>query len=127
MITAFVVGEARSRRTIAEAGLPLLGRDAEVAALVEAWHAAQDGVGRFVEVSAEPGMGKSRLLEELLARAGEARAAGAGCTRQRPRTSRFRTLLREALGLEGLDPDDAVAALRRLVDQRAPSLSRGCR
>ena len=54
--------------------------------------------GRFVEVSAEPGMGKSRLLEELLARAGEARVIRAECRLYQAATAYFpfRTLLREA-------------------------------
>jgi class 3 adenylate cyclase/tetratricopeptide (TPR) repeat protein len=44
---------------------PLLGRDHELAALRRAIHDAHDtGTGRVVEIVGEPGLGKSRLLEE---------------------------------------------------------------
>jgi predicted ATPase len=42
---------------------------AELAELIEAWRRAQAGRGQVVIVEGEPGEGKTRLLEELLARA----------------------------------------------------------
>ncbi len=48
------------------AGLtPLVGRDEELALLRRCWHQAQDGAGQVVLLSGEPGIGKSRLVQEL--------------------------------------------------------------
>ncbi len=46
---------------------PFVGRAAELARLGELWSAAVDGQGQVVVVVADPGMGKSRLLEEFAA------------------------------------------------------------
>ncbi len=124
-ITAFTVGQAiGSRTTIAEAGLPLLGRDDELNALQEAWESAQSGRGRIVEITADPGMGKSRLLEEFLSRAGSPNVVRAGCRLYQSGTPYFpfRTILRSVFDLEGLDDAASVAALAELVEQRAPAL-----
>src|SRR4029077_11741140 len=42
---------------------PLVGRDAERELLMRHWSAAKEGHGRAVLISAEPGVGKSRLAE----------------------------------------------------------------
>ncbi len=58
---------AQSRLDIVGAtGLsPLVGRDSEVALLLEHWAHSQDGVGQVVLLRGEAGIGKSRLLEVL--------------------------------------------------------------
>lgn len=48
---------------------PLVGRAVELAQLTGAWQRAQAGRGQVVIVEGEPGEGKTRLLEELVARA----------------------------------------------------------
>ncbi|TMA51527.1 MAG: hypothetical protein E6J80_13380, partial [Deltaproteobacteria bacterium] len=49
-----------------QAGLtPLVGRDLELGLLRERWAQAQDGAGQVVLLSGEPGIGKSRLVQEL--------------------------------------------------------------
>ena len=57
------------------AGLtPLVGRDAELALLLDRWRAAQQGQGQIVLLAGEAGVGKSRLVRELKARvAGDVR------------------------------------------------------
>ena len=59
--------EAHSRFEVAvQAGLtPLVGRDLELGLLQERWAQAQDGAGQVVLLSGEPGIGKSRLVQEL--------------------------------------------------------------
>jgi class 3 adenylate cyclase/predicted ATPase len=47
---------------------PLVGREHEVAMLLERWQLAQEGEGQVVLLSGEPGIGKSRILSELLER-----------------------------------------------------------
>jgi class 3 adenylate cyclase len=47
---------------------PLIGRDEEVELLLRRWAQAKAGNGRVVLISAEPGVGKSRLAEALAER-----------------------------------------------------------
>ena len=49
----------RSRST------PLIGRDEEIELLLRRWEQAKTGDGRIVLISAEPGIGKSRLTEAM--------------------------------------------------------------
>ncbi|MBL8699192.1 MAG: AAA family ATPase [Alphaproteobacteria bacterium] len=67
-----VVGElppSTRFRAVRGAGVrsPFVGRTHELARLGELWSAAVDGHGQVVVVVADPGMGKSRLLEEFAA------------------------------------------------------------
>ena len=47
---------------------PLVGRDEEMELLLRRWAQAKAGNGRVVLISAEPGVGKSRLVEALAGR-----------------------------------------------------------
>jgi class 3 adenylate cyclase/predicted ATPase len=60
---------ARSRLdAVGSAGLtPLIGREQEVALLLERWAQVKDGLGQVVLLSGEAGIGKSRLVEVLKA------------------------------------------------------------
>src|SRR5204862_672735 len=49
--------------------LPLIGRDREMRVLAEGIGATGRGSGSVVEIVGEPGIGKSRLVQELRARA----------------------------------------------------------
>ena len=64
-----VLGEkpSTSRPGVAEnAGLaPLVGRDQEVELLLERWEQAASGEGQAVTLTGEPGIGKSRVVQEL--------------------------------------------------------------
>jgi predicted ATPase/class 3 adenylate cyclase len=54
------------------AGLtPLVGRDREIALLVDCWLQAKAGEGQVVLLSGEPGIGKSRILRALRDRLGD--------------------------------------------------------
>jgi class 3 adenylate cyclase/tetratricopeptide (TPR) repeat protein len=44
---------------------PLVGRDEEVAMLMRRWERARQGEGQLVLIVGEPGLGKSRLVEEF--------------------------------------------------------------
>src|SRR5207302_2031426 len=48
---------------------PLVGRSVELAKLTAAWQRARGGRGQVVIVEGEPGEGKTRLIEELVAHA----------------------------------------------------------
>jgi len=58
---------ARSRlEAVGSAGLtPLVGREQEVALLLERWAQVKDGLGQVVLLSGEAGIGKSRLVQVL--------------------------------------------------------------
>ena len=47
---------------------PLVGREEEIAILVRRWERAREGDGQLVLIVGEPGLGKSRLVEEFHAR-----------------------------------------------------------
>ena len=47
---------------------PLVGRDEEIAMLMRRWERARQGNGQLVLILGEPGLGKSRLIEEFHAR-----------------------------------------------------------
>ena len=58
-----------------QAGLtPLVGREHELGVLCERWTQAQAGNGQVVLLSGEPGIGKSRLVQELKAQVTQAGA-----------------------------------------------------
>jgi class 3 adenylate cyclase/tetratricopeptide (TPR) repeat protein len=44
---------------------PMVGREQEIRLLLDRWTQAQDGEGQAVLLSGEPGLGKSRILNEL--------------------------------------------------------------
>jgi class 3 adenylate cyclase/tetratricopeptide (TPR) repeat protein len=103
-------------------GSPLVGRDEEVAALIDAVAGLGDGRGgRIAGVIGEPGLGKSRLLLEVRRRAEdrgvewlEGRALSFG---QALSHWLFIDMLRRWIGAGDDDPvDAALAALRRRVD-----------
>jgi class 3 adenylate cyclase len=50
---------------------PLVGRDEEIAMLMRRWERARQGDGQLVLVVGEPGLGKSRLIEEFHTRSRE--------------------------------------------------------
>ena len=53
-----------ARRGGARALTPLVGREDELALLLRRWSRALEGEGQFVQIVGEPGIGKSRLVEE---------------------------------------------------------------
>ena len=57
-------GGARSRTA-------LVGREDELALIMRRWARTLQGEGQFVQIVGEPGIGKSRLIEEFRARLGE--------------------------------------------------------
>lgn len=126
-VRAFAVGPLTGRApTSRSARLPLTGRDRELATLSAAFEAAVDGRGRVVEISAEPGMGKSRLVEELRWRAAHERvleAVAEQYTSSVPYVMVDR-LVREALGIDpALQGREVGAALGRAVEEIAPHLA----
>jgi predicted ATPase len=59
------------RRGGARALTPLVGREEELDLLARRWERARKGEGQLALIVGEPGLGKSRLMEEFHARLGE--------------------------------------------------------
>ena len=64
MVRASGGGRGSWQRTMT----PLVGREEEIALLLRRWERARKGEGQFVQIVGEPGLGKSRLIEEFRAR-----------------------------------------------------------
>jgi hypothetical protein len=67
---------------------PLVGRDEEIAMLMRRWERAQQGDGQLVLIVGEPGIGKSRLIEEFHARLHHRTPGSNGAARSFCRTRR---------------------------------------
>ena len=121
-VEAATVGAVlRSTSSSQAGGLPLAGRDEELAILLDAAASAARGEGRVVELVGEPGMGKSRLLQELVARVdldvlwldGDIYATS---TPYEP----FHRLFAQRLGIERGDERAVLKRLRSEVRDHAP-------
>ncbi len=122
-IHAHTVAAVRGRSG-PSAETPLVGREAELGTLLDALAAAKDWQGRYVEVAAEPGMGKSRLIDELRARAEGVTVLSTACIEYESATPYYavRPLLRTLLRLEEPDGPGAAERLTSLVAELAPRL-----
>ena len=130
------------RRRAGRALTPLVGREDELALLTRRWSRALEGDGQFVQIVGEPGIGKSRLIEEFraklaetphtwvewaasqllqntplhpLAEWGRQRFGGADATDEGRLAD-----LENTLRLVGLDPDEYAPLIAPLVDIPLP-------
>jgi len=124
-VTAYLVGEETGNRPPRGLGtLPFLGRDAELATLSQAVNALASGRGSVISVAGDTGMGKTRLLREVLARhdtvpSVQARAEPYGAaTPYRP----LRDPLRRLLGVDRADAEEQSEWLRETVPLFTPDL-----
>jgi predicted ATPase/class 3 adenylate cyclase len=126
-ITAYQVGGAigvKEEETQAE--LPFVGRDAELAALVFALGAARARQQQLIEIVGEPGIGKSRLVEELKTQALGFTQLISRCDAYQATTPYFvfAALLRPLAGITGdMPPADAGAHLAAWVSAVMPDLA----
>ena len=125
-INAQLVGAVSGRRVEAEdEGIPLIGRDAEIATMQTALAAAHHGEGRIIELVGEPGIGKSKLVAAAATFAPGLPRITIEAGRYSLATPYFalRRGLREAMGLSLDAPADEVErALRGIVARVAPDL-----
>lgn len=122
-ISAALVHEAVIEESAARAATPLTGRARELELLREAWESASLRRGRAIELVGDAGLGKSRLVDELVASTGAATLRltgdiyGTG-TPYQP----FQRLFAEVAGIGADDHAGRAAGLRALVTERAPHL-----
>jgi class 3 adenylate cyclase/tetratricopeptide (TPR) repeat protein len=108
-----------------EDALPLIGRAEELAALAEAAASAAGGSGSAIEVVAEPGMGKSRLVTEATAR-WDLETRRMYCEEYGEATPYlpFRHLVDAVIGVpEAAGSDEAAKTLGAAVGARCPDLA----
>ncbi|MEO8293157.1 MAG: tetratricopeptide repeat protein [Actinomycetota bacterium] len=129
-VQAFELGEIEGvgrdlPAVIEEDRPPFVGREREMGLLWDGLESARRGEGRVVEVVGEPGIGKSRLLEEVRAAATGFSLHASACDAYRSSTPyfAFRGPLRELVGIVGDEPEEAqIQALRDFVRRRTPEL-----
>ena len=124
-VTASVLGAATGTRSTAHGGTPLVGREHEMGVLLGAAASARAGQGRVIELIGEPGIGKSRLVEEVARQAPDLASFWAFCEQYESSTPyfAFREVLQAALGIaHDADSTAAEAALRERVRTDVPGL-----
>lgn len=122
-VEAFAVGAPRGARAeIAASDLPLVGREHEMRRFLAARDAAATGSGAYLQVVADAGVGKSRLLDEFEASSAPVPFRRVRCRLYQASTPyfSFSELLPTLLGLGPAEARSGV--LRRLVTDRAPDL-----
>ena len=124
-VTAVVVGPAQraSRRSDADVP-PLVGRQAELGKLRAALATARAGHGQIAQIGGPPGIGKSRLVDELFTKADELTLL-VTCDRYAGGTpyALIDAMLRELLSVPGTaGPQTALAAMADAIDRHAAAL-----
>ncbi len=125
-VRAAAVGQVRDRTgATATTCPPLVGRTAELLVLRTGLASATSGRGRLVALVGEAGIGKSRLVDELVALAADMRVVRVGCQPYDALTpwSALGSLLRGALALPGdVTAEEVGRVLLKLLAERAPEL-----
>ena len=125
-VTAAIVGSITGRRGERVAETPLIGRERELVALHAALDELRSGGGSVVEISGAAGIGKSRLVSQLVSDSPDVRALHAVCEEYEASTPYFalRAPMRSALelGPEASDVETG-ARLRDVVASADPELA----
>ena len=115
--------EGRGRDPMGNA--TFVGREAELASLSEMMTAAVAGEGRCVEILGDPGIGKSRLVRELIVRVGDLRVIRITCEPFASDRPYFmaRIVLRTAMGVPfDAKPEEAGEGLIAWLSEYRPEL-----
>src|SRR4051794_14811610 len=127
LVQAWAVGHAigsRSREGVA-VRFPFVGRRRELGILDAALRSAHEGAGRLVEISGEPGIGKTRLVEELREHAPVMTPLQVTCEAYTASTpyATWSALLRPLIGARADDADSVVLELLGAeISERWPEL-----
>jgi class 3 adenylate cyclase/tetratricopeptide (TPR) repeat protein len=116
-VHAVLLGSPEGERGAESTDEVFVGRETELAVARDAIGRARGGQGALLEIIGEPGMGKSRLVQQILLDAGDlvVVTAPSGSYESKTPYYPFRTMLRGLLGAEPADAPDVTA--RRLADR----------
>jgi class 3 adenylate cyclase/tetratricopeptide (TPR) repeat protein len=122
-VQALALGAAAGRRT-QRSETPLVGREQELTRLLTGVESARRYEGRIVEVVGDPGIGKSRLIEELGATVAPDTFIAIQCDEYEAATPYhpFQLLLRSLLAPHGSDSQLTPRRFRLAVQRAAPHL-----
>ena len=124
-VEASIVGQITGRRGDRRAETPFVGRDAELAALLDLVDEVRQGNGWIVEIGGAAGTGRSRLVKELVDRSPDVRVLHSRCEEYEASTPYYalRAPMRAALGLDPrANADAAERRLREVVARIDPGL-----
>jgi class 3 adenylate cyclase/tetratricopeptide (TPR) repeat protein len=123
-VPTVALGRPVERRRERDSEDLLVGRDAELATLEAAVGQLASGHGAVVEVVGEPGIGKTRLVDEIVARTAGVEVLRCDCERTRAGTpyTPVRRLLHQVLGTRSDDSADTATRLEARVTADAPDL-----
>lgn len=125
LVRASVVGPVVGTRDDRRAHVALLGREAELDALLRVIDEVRGGRGWVIEISGEAGIGKSRLVEELIERSRDVVVLRARCEEYESSTPYFavRAPMRTVLDVgPDADSDEVERRLREVVARVDASL-----
>ena len=125
LVRASIVGPIAGRKGERHAETPLVGRDAELDALLAVLDDVHRGNGWVIELAGAAGIGKSRLVGELIDRVGDVRVLHCRCEEYEASTPYYvlRAPMRAALGLgAGADARTIERRLREVVERVDPEL-----
>lgn len=124
-VRASIVGPVVGTREDRRAGVGLVGREAELEALLAVMDDVRAGHGWAIEISGETGVGKSRLVEELMEHARDVVTLHTRCEEYESSTPYYalRAPMRAVLGLaHEAGSDEVEARLREVVARLDPTL-----
>ena len=118
-VGAVAIGELIGARSEEQVALPLVGRSDEMAVVGQALADVRAGDGCLLDIVGEPGIGKSRLVAEMLTGVEDMPVVKAPCEQYESSTAYFpfRRLLRDVLGVPANAAAQEVAT--RLLDRVA--------
>ncbi|MCY7303928.1 MAG: AAA family ATPase, partial [Thermoleophilia bacterium] len=125
LVRASIVGPIIGVKEQQHRGMPLMGRDSELRAVLDAVDEARHGSGWIVEIAGQPGLGKTRFVEEVIARSPDVRVLHSRGEEYESSTPYFgmRAVLRDVLRLSIEAHTDAVTdRLREVVAEVDASL-----
>jgi len=125
LVQASIVGPVLGTKEERRAEVPLVGRQGELEALLGVIDDVRSGHGWIIELAGEAGVGKSRLVEELIEHSRDVVHLHTRCEEYEASTPYFalRTPMRAVLGLPAeADSDEVERRLREVVARVDPTL-----
>jgi class 3 adenylate cyclase/tetratricopeptide (TPR) repeat protein len=125
LVHASLVGPVLGLKEAKRDDVGLIGREDELDLLLNVIQEARDGHGGIIEIAGDPGLGKSRLVEELVGRSSDFRILRSRSEEYEASTPYFvfRALTRGVIGVDAdVEAEACVARLREHVAAVDPSL-----